>query len=156
MFIFALMPSYFFSIPLFMVLSAVRASVIAEWGQAFALTLRICRFWFNPLIDNDICAFRASASTPLLIFIFHSVLASQSVTRIKKQLVNHYRRSTASLFPTYCGKIFPHITGICSQAVGNIFPSSRECFPIIWGNTFPQYMGKSGLVSFSSFPHRLA
>ncbi|WP_279114055.1 hypothetical protein, partial [Bacteroides acidifaciens] len=30
-----------------------------------------------------------------------------SVTRIKKQLVNHYLRSTGSLCPIYCGKVFP-------------------------------------------------
>ena len=30
-----------------------------------------------------------------------------SVTRIKKQLVNHYLRSTGALCPIYCGKVFP-------------------------------------------------
>ena len=122
-FIFALMPPYFSSIPLFIVLSAVRASMIAEWGQAFALILRIRYFWFNPLIDNDISAFCTSASTSLLILISHSVLAGQSVTRIKKQVVNHYQRSTDSDCPIYCGKVFPHIMGICSHKMRESFPS---------------------------------
>ena len=138
------MPSHFPSIPLFMVLSAVRASMIAEWGQTFALTLRICRFLIQPVDWWWYMCFCTSASTPLLIFIFHSVLASQSVTRIKKQLVNHYRRSTASLFPTYCGKIFPSITGICSHKMREYFPKQSGMFSHNMREYFPTIYGKIG------------
>ena len=128
-FIFALMLSHFPLNPFIHGAFRCESKCDSRWGQTFALTHRICRFWFNPLIDNDICAF-APLQALLCWFSFLTVslpvICNKNKETTSQPLPEKYSFSFSHILweniPKHYGNLFPQNEGIFSQAVGNVFP----------------------------------